>query len=204
MRMDPDRMNLTEFSGVILCHFASLTFTERLTNQTQSTLLYLPPVIYHPEATMSNLHYIKSDTKRLFGYDLNSDVTPPVPYSISSKYKKDWKDLKTEAKKKRVRDYAEYKMSMQTAAVKLEEDATPAPTSTSSALAVTKKKVCDSEGDKPWTFSQLQEGIQGAGKLAVENRNAVRGLKQDVEKIQNKVCEMEADLAKHMRKLNIS
>ena len=151
---------------------------------------------------MSKIHHTKSDEKLLFGWDLFSNVGPPVPYSISSKYKKDWKDLKTEAKKKRVRDYAEYKMSMQTAAVKLEEVAAPAPTS--SAPAAAEKKVCDSEGDDLWSYTELKRNLQRASKLAIGNRNVIFDLAQDVEKMEDRVCELEAQLAKQMGNLNIS
>ena len=44
------------------------------------------------------------------GWDLNSDVPPPVPAFVSSKYKVSWRNAKKTTRKSRVKDYAAYMM----------------------------------------------------------------------------------------------
>lgn len=115
-------------------------------------------VIYHSE--------FDTTADKKYHYDLNAKEGPPVPTSISRKYKKEWSDLGIQAKKQRVDTYVKHMME------KEKEQA---------AISIF------SSGSKLPTIAELSYAFMATLKVVKDEGAKVKEINANVEKIDDVV-----------------
>ena len=117
------------------------------------------------------VYYSEFDTtiNKKYQYDLDSKEGPPVPASISKKYKKEWSELGIQAKKSRVDAYAKHMMGKE-------------PMKAATSIL--------SLGNKVPTVDELTCLLMNTLKVVEKEGHEVNKINADVKKIDNVVVQL--------------